>query len=537
MTYNLMLILLINLIVNGCSGDFLNQQPLSQLSQETFWGSSSDAMLALTGIYQSGNVGGSGYNTNEHLILSSDTDDSGYKHGAVGVIYSGYLLPSDAQVVEAVWNRAYRTIFRANYFLENIDNVEMEADKKAEYMAEAKFLRAYEYFYMSVLYGGVPLVTKPLTAEEAANQKRNSLEEIQDFVIKECGEAARDLPALRPEQEKGRILKGAALGIKGRVLLIQQKWKEAAEAFKEIIDLETYIINPSYKEIFEETGENSKEIILSTNFIAGLYGNARNQRNYHPDYFGGYQETNIYQNLIDEYECIDGLPIDHSPLYDPDKPFENRDPRLYETVFLPGYTEFRGRKFPVDPESTQISDLRGATGYGWKKFVTEDYDGDIGSSGDDIILMRYPEILLGYLEAKIENGDNIDQKLLDETINLVRGRASVNMPKVTEKDLDKLRNLVRREYRIEFATERLIRYMSIRRWGIYYDVMDRVFYGMKLTDDPKNFDRFTVAKDGPYAGHYIAIDKRGSIKDGWDLIPIPLREIDINPKLEQNPGY
>ena len=520
----------------GCNKDFLNQQPLAQLSQATFWNSSSDALLALTGIYQGSDVGDASY-TNDDLILGSDTDDSGYKNGAVGLIYSGYFQASDAQVVGAVWTRAYKAIYRANYFLENIDKVQMDATLKAQYIAEARFLRAYEYFYMSVLYGGVPLVTKTLTIAEANSQTRNTLKEVQDYAISECTAAAADLPAARPDGEKGRILKGAALGIAGRLLMIQQKWPEAAAVYKQIIDLNTYILDPRYKEIFEEAGEGSKEILLSVNCVASLYGNTHNQRNYHPDFYGGYQEDNIYQGLVDAYECTDGLPIGESPLYDPQHPFEHRDPRMYATIFLPGYTVFRGKLFPADPASTKIATLIGATRYGWKKFVTETYAGDNGSSGDDIILMRYAEVLLGYLESTLESGGAITQSLLDAIINKVRGRSAVNMPAVTETDPDKLRALVQNEDRVEIATEGLIRYMSIRRWGIYQQVINTVFYGMKLTDDPANYTDYKVAKTGPYAGHLISLDKTGTVKQGWDLIPIPQSERDINSALTQNPDY
>ncbi|MEO9003138.1 MAG: RagB/SusD family nutrient uptake outer membrane protein [Ginsengibacter sp.] len=520
----------------GCTKKLLDQQPLAQLSEATFWHSQSDALLALTGIYQGSDVGDASY-TNDDLILGSDTDDSGYKNGGIGVIYSGYLLPSDGQVVGPIWTRAYKTIFRANYFLQNIDKVTMDATLKAQYIAEVKFLRAYEYFYMSVLYGGVPLVTKTLTIPEANSQTRNSLQEVQDFAISECTAAAADLPALRPDGEKGRILKGAALGIKGRLLMIQKKWPEAAATYKAIIDLNSYIIDPRYKEIFEEVGENSKENLLVVNCVAGLYGNTHNQRNYHPDFYGGYQEDNIFQNLVDAYQMTDGLSISQSPLYDPKNPFKNRDPRLYATIFLPGYTVFRGQLFPADPVATKISSLKGATGYGWKKFVTENFTGDNGSSGDDIILMRYAEVLLSYLESKLESGDAITQDLLDQTINKVRSRAAVNMPPVTETNAAKLREILRNEVRVEFATERLIRYMTIRRWGIYQQVINKVFYGMKLTDDPANYTTYNVAKSGPYAGHLIVIDKTGTIKPGWDLIPIPLPEIDLNSALTQNPDY
>ncbi len=521
------------LILPGCSSEWLDEQPLAQLSESSFWSSESDAMLALTGVYRGGNVGSNAYN-NELLIMASHTDDSGYKQGAVGVIYSGYLTAGDAQVVQAIWQRAYATIFKANYFLANIDEVEMDAAKKAQMKAEVRFLRAYEYFYMSVLYGGVPLITNVLTIEEANNQTRNSLDEIVNFCLAELTEAARDLPPSRPESERGRILKAAALTIKGRLQMIHKKWAEAATTFKEIIDLDAHVIDPRYKELFEEKGETSKEIILATNCVAGLYGNPQNQLNYHPESLGGYQEDNAFQGLVDAFLVTDGLPIEESPLYDPKKPYENRDPRLYASLFLPGYTMFRGRLWNESPVG---SNLLGATGYGWKKYVTEDYTGAQNSSGDDIIHIRYAEVLLSYLESVLEAGQPVTQAILDATINKVRGREEVKMPAVTETDANKLREIVRRERRVEFCLERLIRYMDIRRWGIFMEVMNTKFYGMKLTDDPENFTEKKVETVGRYRGHYIPIDKTGSIKPEMALIPIPLYEININPALQQNPGY
>lgn len=538
MPYVRIVLLTITVFLSSCQESWLDEQPLTQLSEASFWTTESDAKLALTGIYNGSNVGNNGYN-NELLIMASATDDSGYKLGAVGVIYSGYLVPGDDQVVLAIWQRAYRTIFKANYFLENIEKVDMDAQKKAEYIAETRFLRAYEYFYLSVLYGGVPLITNVLTIEEANNQSRNSLDEVVGFCISELTLSAGDLPASRPENEKGRILKAAPLAVKGRLEMIHKKWADAVATYKQIIDLDAHIIDPRYKKLFEEEGENSKEIILSTNCVAGLYGNAQNQRNYHPDFYGGYQEDNVFQGLIDAFLMKDGLPIETSPLYDPKNPYENRDPRLYASVFLPEYTTFRGQLYLGHPSKTNsgIASLVGATGYGWKKYVTEDYSGDQGSSGDDIILIRYPEVLLSYLESMIESGQPITRQLLDQTINAVRGREEVKMPPVTETDPVKLTEILRRERRVEFCLERLIRYMDIRRWDIYMDVMNRQFYGMKLTDDPDNYTAYKVETVGKYRGHYKVIDKTGSIKPTMALLPIPLYEININAELEQNPGY
>ena len=516
----------------GCE-QFLDEQPLTDLSEAAFWKNENHAMLALTGCYQMSNIGNNSYN-NEYLIMESMTDNAGYKHGSVGVIYSGYVREGDTQLVTAVWNRSYKTIFKCNYFLESIDQVEMDAAKKAEYIAEVRFIRAYEYFYLSAFHGAVPLITKVLTIEEANTQSRTPLSTVQDFIVDELTACASDLPTERPDAERGRIIRAAAYGIKGRTLMQQKKWNDAAAAFKSAIDLGVHEIDPRYKELFEERGENNKENILFTNCIAGLYPNAQNQRNYHPDFFGGYSESFLYQNLIDAFPMNDGLPIDESPLYDPENPFDNRDPRLYASIFLPFYTEFRGKIY--DP-TTELESLVGATGYGQKKMVTEDYDGNAGSSGDNIIRMRYAEILLGYLESKLEAGDVITQSLLDETINKVRGRAAINMPPVTETDAAKLREIVRNERRIEFTQEHFIRWWDIRRWGIFVERVNRKFYGLKLTDDPDNYTKFAVEKTGKYRGHKIVLDKTGSIDSKYELLPIPIFEININPSLEQNPGY
>jgi hypothetical protein len=205
-------------------------------------------------------------------------------------------------------------------------------------------------------------------------------------------------------------------------------------------------------------------------------------------------------------------------------------------MFLPEYTVFNGILYLAHPDSTStgLASDEGVTGYVCKKFVTENFVGNKSSSGDDVIFIRYAEVLLGYLESKLEAGDAITQDLLDQTINLVRGRAEVNMPPVTETDQAELREIVRRERRVEFCWEHLIRWMDIHRWGITSQVVNKKFYGMKLTDDPANYTAYPVDA----TGHLLTIDKTGFyVAPKNDLWPIPLSEIDINPNLEQNPDY
>ena len=521
--------------LTGCQKNWLDEQPLTQLSGASFWKTESDAMLALTGVYTVGI--GDRYGFERWRWIEQATDNGRYKTGGKGTEAVGtFERPDETSTIQYNWVAAYQPIYRANVFLANIDKITMDATKKAQFIAEVKFIRANEYFWLLQFYGGVPLITKVLTIPEANSQTRNTRKEIVDFCLTELTAAAADLPPSRPDGERGRILKAAALTLKGRLLMIEKRWPEAAAAFKEIIDLNAHIIDPRFKAIFEEAGEASKEVILSANCVAGLFGTGYFQVNYLPAFYGGFNEFNAFQDLIDAFLMNDGLPIEESPLYDPLNPFANRDPRLYASMFLPEYTVFRGTLYLAHPDLTDIGNIKsleGATGYGCKKLVTENYTGDVFNSGADIIYIRYSEVLLGYLESKLEAGDPINQVLLDQTINKVRARAEVNMPPVTETDQTKLRDIVRRERRVEFSWEPFMRWMDIHRWGIASQVINKKFYGMKLTNDPAHYTAYPVDA----TGHLFSIDKTGFYEAKHELWPIPQSEIDIDPNLEQNPGY
>jgi hypothetical protein len=117
------------------------------------------------------------------------------------------------------------------------------------------------------------------------------------------------------------------------------------------------------------------------------------------------------------------------------------------------------------------------------------FAGNLMNYGGNFTLIRYAEVLLSYLEAKVEAGDAINQALLDETINKVRGRASVNMPPVKVTDAASLRTIFRRERKVELAFEG-IHYYDILRWGTAATELNRQFTGMKLTNSPSTYKDF-----------------------------------------------
>ena len=158
---------------------------------------------------------------------------------------------------------------------------------------------------MSQYWGSVPLVKKVLSMEEANSVTRAPEEEVIRFVMTELEAAAEGLPETRPTSEQGRIIKSAALAVKGRLLLAEERWDEAASTYEQIMGLGIHSIDPDYKALFDGSKEESSEIILSSKYIDNTVSNTL-QRDVRPNLYGGWHFYNPYQNLIDAYLAEDG---------------------------------------------------------------------------------------------------------------------------------------------------------------------------------------------------------------------------------------
>jgi len=529
--------------LTGCE-DFLDRQPLDQLSTETFWKTESDAMLALTGVYFIEGQNSTGakqnydlWNQDAHLRLFEATTDNGFeKDNGVTDFNNGDLTPAYGPVRD-LWTTCYRKIAKCNNFLDHIDNVTMDQTKLSEMKAEVRAIRAFDYFYLAFLWGDVPLIKTVLSVDESNTVTRNPRSEVMTFVIDELKSAITDLPVTRPNEQKGRITKGGALGMLGRVYLAEKRWEDAKNIYKEIMDLNIYIIDPRFKELFEDGGENSSEIILSSKRMPEIYGNSLHLSCLGFTW-GGYHHYSPYNELVEEFECIDGKPINESPLYNVDKPYENRDPRLLKTIFVNGITRYKGTLYVAHPDSSpskypdQLT-RRPWSGYMLKKFCDEGYSGDIRVYGGDFPMIRYAEVLLSYLEASIESGTTITQELLDQTINKVRGRTEISMPPVTETDPTRLKVILIRERRVELAWEGL-RLYDLLRWRIAHINLRGRVHGMKLCTSVQapTYTKFPVNSNGYY------FCEETFFRENTDYLwPIPQTERDVNPNLTQNQGY
>jgi len=535
-------ILLTVLMTSSCK-KILEQSPLDQFDSATFWTSESNAMLALTGLYKGSipvnvtNAIGVDWWAYSGLLMTEFATDNQYDRRGDNSTFnklSNGTLTADNALMSQYWGASYSRIAKCNDFLSNIDKVPMDAQEVKRMKAEARFIRACQYFYMSQYWGSVPLVTTLLTKEQANTLDKAPKADIVNFTLKELTEAAADLPRFKdiPASERGRACKQAALAFLGRLQLAEGRYAEAAATYKTIIDFGDNIIDPNYASIFLEANENSNENIFSINFVQDIAGDGLSQHLW-PAVVGGWHLFCPLGSIVESYDFTNGTPFSYtSPLYDPNDPTKNRDPRLKYNVLFNGNV-FKGSKYITHPDSTTAPDQLGAgkqttqTGYGTRKFADESFGGSLLSYGGNLPIIRYAEVLLSYLEARLEAGDPIDQPLLDATINKVRGRASVNMPPITQTDPTLLRDILRKERRNELAFEG-IRYWDLLRWKIADKVLNGDFYGAPFPNTIKPIRKKGNTVDR-YSRWYVTSKKFRPADYQW---PIPQSEININPKLK-----
>ncbi len=539
--YILYFFISIMFVFPSCS---LDRTPLDQFAEDEFWTSEDNALLALTGIYKANiQFNGPEYSPTDWwsyggLIFLEFASDNAYDRRGTNSNFfkmsNGSLLPNNPFLLN-YWSNSYAKIARCNRFIEGIDKISAPEETIARYKAEARFLRATQYFYLSQFFQDVPLVTNTLTKEQANTVTKNSKAEVISFIIKEFTESANELPRFKSltANESGRASKQAALAFLGRTLLADKKFKEAATVYEEIISLGDNIIDPDYQSLFYPSNEKSSENIFSMQYMQDMAGSGMPQHAY-PVKDGGWCLINVSGGLFESYQFNDGSSFSYeSSLYNPNNLGENRDPRLDYTIYYNGAT-FKGTLYDCHPDGKSLDKISSGqttqTGFMMRKYFDETYNGDINSYGGNIPIIRYAEILLSYLEAKLEAGDQITVDLLNQTINKVRGRASVNMPFITETNPEKLRSILRNERRVELGMEG-IRYWDLLRWGIAHEYLNGDIYGAPYPGAV----RMNYKKEGglnvvdKYNRWYV--NKRSFRLDQDYKWPIPQTEQDINPNL------
>lgn len=526
---------------SSCS-DFLDRYPLEELSDESFWKTEKDAEMAVSNLY---NVLPT-WDTDE--AINSDDAVHGIKWAA-GNQSKGVYDPSDYG-----WSGEYGYIRQANLILEKIQEMDLSEDAYKKLEGQARFFRAYTYFTLIRSFGAVPYIDKPLELTDVENITRTPKDEVYAKVMEDFDVAIANLPVQWDETNSGRITKGAAMAMKARAALYYNNWETAMTEAKKVMDLGQYELYDKdntgrYKELFWEVADGCDEFILSVQFSAPTRTHYLIGWECFPTL--GWGGLNPTQSLVDAFEDINGAPItSEASVYDPTNPFANRDPRLEVNVLHDGETMY-GVTIKVAPLSSSGNTGIGqhgdatATGYYQQKWLDPSIDPQSTGwdMGKDWVVIRYAEVLLTYAEAKNELSP-LDPSAFD-AVNQVRRR--VGMPDLQNTDptkptycgtQDDLRKRIWNEWRVEFALEGGKRQWDIRRWGIAKDVLNAPFEGLRYTlvDDPNAPKGDNGKKCILYVGEPLKL--AGShYEDHNYLLPIPQTEIDLNPKLEQNPGY
>jgi hypothetical protein len=363
--------------------------------------------------------------------------------------------------VEAVWRRYYDGVFKCNVVLDGLQpsNTAVSDATKKSVIAQARFLRAYYYYNLTICYGDIPLHLKVQTPEELQSPALPQ-DSIFRQVEQDCLAAAPDLPDATHGADLGRVSKGAALSLLAKTYLfhstLPNHYQLAAQYAQQVVDSKQYTLTKNYWDNFSAVTKDNTEAILTVNHITGAQPIQGNELNawFSPRAFTGYGFFYPTQDLADN--------------------FETDDPRLDYSMGRLGHPYFDR---PFDPSWS-------TTGYITKKMVQPLSEVPIGKKNDGSVnyeAIRYADVLLVLAEALNESGnsagalaplDSVRRRARESYLNdpSLPGYGAVPaglLPKVTTTDQGQLRDAIRKERRVELALE-FHRFFDVIRYGSAY---------------------------------------------------------------------
>jgi len=531
----------------GCKKT-LDLTPQDQISDASFWKTPAHFELAANDFY---------YGLQQVSQYIDINSDIAFGAGANAVSDGSYQAAANSDI----WDKSYKQIRAVNYLLQKAPESNLGSDID-RWVGEALFFRAYNYWKLVKSFGGVPKIDKVLdvTSKELYTPK-SSQSEIIDFILSDLENAANKLPlnSQLDASETGRVTRGAALALRARVALFMGTWAKyhgegdgsgyiniAIDAAEKVVASNEYALYTdhgadSYKYLFIQQGDDSKEVLLAFRYYAN-----RITHNWTRELWFNYMVPT--KNLADMYLATDGLPIDKSSLFQGyntlTSEFQNRDPRMSMTFIVPGSDIFfeGGLMQPTYPGFSGSNATH--TGYMIRKFLDETIEATQFAGAYDFKEFRYAEVLLILAEAIYEKNGSITDQDLDRTINVVRSR--VNMPALTNafvlaNGLNML-DEIRRERTVELSFEGYRR-DDLRRWHIAETVLPQSLKGVKFvgTEYQSKYPDLVPGTDIQVDNNGFIIAEDASSRQFLPkhyLDPIPLQQIQLsNGTLLQNPGW
>ncbi|GAA4317764.1 RagB/SusD family nutrient uptake outer membrane protein [Mucilaginibacter gynuensis] len=536
--------------ISGCQK--INLSPKDELDDSQFWKSASDYQKATNQLYS----------TVEALALLEVESDISYELNPNNVSNGTWSTPSN----DGDWSNRFADLRDCNKILEKSTTYAGNAAEIERYVAEAHFFRAYNYWRLLKKFNSVPIITKVLTTQSPElYSKRATQAEVEDFILAELETAAAKLPkqSQLAATELGRVTQGAALALKARVALFAGTWAkyhqhradgpklldQAIDAAERVIAIGDYKLfegagDESYRKLFIDNGDDSPESIFDNRYQLDIRTHPTGSSVY-----WGWRGSPT-RKLADMYlSKTTGLPIEktnsgfkgYQNIADE---FQDRDPRMRQTILIPG-TSFLSPEgsFTCVPDFSVRPETR--TGYKLWKFMGE-IKALSTQSTFDVHLIRYAEVLLILAEASFEKSGSVSDALLDRTINMIRARKGVEMPRLTNSfvqanGLDMLTE-IRRERTIELAFEGFRR-DDLRRWKTAEIELVKPLRGIKYKGT--EYETKKVLNNGnpglvddqgflivePASSRFFTAPKHY-------YYPVPSSEVFLNPNLApNNPGW
>ncbi|MBN1132270.1 MAG: RagB/SusD family nutrient uptake outer membrane protein [Bacteroidales bacterium] len=469
-------------VLTACE-ESLNFEVKDKVTLENYFQNAEDAVSSVNAVYDAlGDV--DLYNSTLWLIqdiASDDCDALSTWNDPNAHQLDRYTLQPTNNYTTNLWKASYQLISRSNLSIARIPDIEMDEDLKNRLFGEARFLRALGYFNLVRLFGDVPLVLTPESDLDKYLVPRTASDSVYAQITRDLDFAAGHLPESYSGSNKGRVTKGAALGVLSKVYLTIEEWDLAALNAKAVKDMEergVYGLWDDYAANFREVNKNGKESVFEVQFYTGmLTENCRIVISGLPSIFAFPAGVGIIlptEDLLNSFE-----PGDHR----------------YESTFFSEYSYFGVSRF--DPHI-------------WKHWDQDVYPPEeTGESGANFPVMRYAEVLLIYAEALNEANNGPTPEAYD-AVNRVRFRARngdpLVLPDLSDLSYDEFREAVWKEKRCETVNEGH-RWFDLVRTGRLVERV-KAAKGSKANPQPHN-----------------------------TVFPIPQRERDLNDYLSQNDNY
>jgi hypothetical protein len=492
----------------NCNKKDLQLTNPNDLNTNVFWKTADDAKKGLVGAYGPlTTIQAWGRMLGAILTIQRGDDVNPFPFPEVQDPGSFNTKSSDSRVQEG-WVELNAIVSRANAVIGYVPEIEMDAEEKSKILGEAYFLRGLAHFYLLNMWGNIPLITQPVTKLEDLFIEQSPQEAVWASIIADFKEAQNRLPETVHPSEVGRATWGAATAMLGKSYLFTKKWTEAAAEFKKIIDKPSlYKLVSNYQDNFLASTNNNSESIWELQYQSSSSGNWGPSGTPNPLRGQGWEA-----DIAPAGYTSQGSVSVNQWVYDlfmEEKTIDGKiDPRAYATILW----DYPGAKVYQDDFKT------GITGTNQQKIWVRKYlnydrinaltPGDWGYATNNRRMIRLADVLLMYAEAQNEaSGPDINAY---NAINSVRERA--DMPAITPGlSQDAFRNAVRKERVLELSLEG-DRVFDLLRWGIMADV---------------------------FIAHPEYRSNSGGkfIKGKHEYLPIPINDINANPKIIQNSGY